>query len=135
MRNTRELTTWHLATMADCGAPDRSDGIGCEPPMVSPDPSAGAIFLRSVADRWQEYRDYGDGLPDSDACAEIADGAPDICTATRWREFVDLAAWDEDPTELGFEGSDMLQGAAICLYMVAERLCSALNTWAEDGEA
>lgn len=58
--------------------------------------------------------------------AEIADAAPDVYTHTRWQEFADLGAWQEDPTEIGSDGSDMTAAAGVCLYMIAERLAWAL---------
>jgi hypothetical protein len=43
-----------------------------------------------------------------------------------WSEFTDLAAYQEDPTEYGVDGSDMEQSARVCLYIIAERLATAL---------
>ena len=44
----RHLTTWHLANLAECGSPDRPDGIGVSPPadLSTVDPSPGALLLR-----------------------------------------------------------------------------------------
>lgn len=106
-----ELTAWQLAGYADCAQPDRLD-------------SKGAAFLLSVRDAVVEAIE--EGACDQDRVSEIADQAPDVYTYTLWQEFVDLAAYQEDPTELGCDGSDMEQSARVCLYMIAERLAGAL---------
>lgn len=145
-------TTWQLARLAECADPDRHDGQGLTPTPdpATVDPSPGATFLRHVEDGARELYDRlrvdysGDGYdwPDhverwadySGGVHEIADGAPDVYTYTRWREFVDLGAWEEDPSELmGGEGSDLTGAAGVALYMIAERLAWALlREWAED---
>ena len=105
-----------LARMADCADPDSLE-------------SAGSAFLLGVADgaaevvdRYREDRTPEDRWDYSGEIHEVADGAIDIYTHTMWSEFVDLCAYREDPTDLGFDGSDMEQGARICLFMIAERL-------------
>lgn len=111
---------------AACGSPDSLD-------------SAGAKFLVSVRDAVVEAVEFGEitigSDANEDAIAEIADGAPDVYTATKWAEFVDLAAYQEDPTELGFDGSDMDKAADACLYIIAQRLAAALvEALAEDAD-
>lgn len=109
--------------LAACGTPDTLE-------------SAGAKFLTSVRDALVEAvesgriaRDGGDGNENvSDVIHEIADGAPDVYTATKWAEFIDLAAYQEDPSELGADAADMDNMASVCLYIIAERLCHALLT-------
>lgn len=112
-----ELNAFQLASRADCSTPDSFT-------------SAGATFLTHVRDRVVEAIEGfdGDGKPDYDDIYghEIADGAPDVYTYTRWAEFVDLGAYNEDPTELGWEDGDMTAAAGICLYLIAQRLVSAL---------
>ena len=122
-------------------------------------PSPGALFLRSVADDLAERIAYAFADPDLDPAScdlareleeevhEVADAAPSVYTFTRWQEFTDLAAWQEDTTELGVTleraynlrgarggGNDDLTGAAgVALYMIAERLARALvEAWAEE---
>ena len=141
----RDLTTWHLANLAGCGSPDRPDGIGVSPPadLSTVDPSPGAKFLRSVADDTAERIAYHFADDDprqydpadlADMLAEeVADGAPSIYTFTRWQEFTDLAAWQEDATELGASADDLTAAAGVALYMIAERLALALvDAWAEE---
>jgi hypothetical protein len=110
--NPRTWTAFRLANESDVQCPD------------SPE-SAGARFLDSIRDNVVEAWDYNDQDMSEDAVsdmvAEVADNAPDIYTHQMWSEFVDLCAYSEDPSELGFDGSDMDQGARICLYMIAER--------------
>lgn len=96
--------------------------------------SPGAQFLTGIASDVAGQIAYrlNDGEPfdldefnDSDR-HEIADSAVPIYTAEMWATFVDLGAWQEDPSELGFDASDMEQAAKVCLYMIAERLASEL---------
>ncbi len=116
----QEFTLWELANLADCGSPDSLT-------------SAGARFLFNVADATAEqvavYRAEGtleDDYDYSGELHEIADNAPDVYTHTLWSEFVDLAAYNEDASELGADASDMEKCARICLYMIADRLTRAL---------
>lgn len=116
---------YRLANDADCAGPDSQE-------------SAGAKFLSSVRDDVIEHITYAweysdldeseryDANRASDVAHEVADNAPDVYTYTMWAEFTDLAAWQEDPSELGTDSSDMEQSARVCLYMIAERLASAM---------
>jgi hypothetical protein len=116
----KELTVWQLARMADVADPDALD-------------SAGTKFLVSVRDAYMEHVEYKgedfDAAEDiGDTAHEIADGAPDVYTSTRWAEFVDLAAWNEDISELMPEaGNDLTGAAGVALYIIAERLVYALH--------
>jgi hypothetical protein len=108
---------WALARdYADCFEPDTSD-------------SPGAAFLESVRDNiieaWEEGR-LTDEDSDGDTVHEIADGAPDVYTATRWAEFRDLGAWQEEPEAMDEWPSDLTDAAGVALYQIAERLCYAL---------
>lgn len=144
----RDLSTWHLANLAGCGSPDRPDGIGVSPPadLSTVAPSPGALYLRSVADDLAERiayafadddpRQYDPGeLPYmlADELHEVADAAPSIYTGARWAEFADLAAWDEDPSDIGGWPADLNDAAGMALYMIAERLAWALvESWAKE---
>lgn len=105
------LTAYALANMADCGCPDDLD-------------SAGAKMLISVRDSFVECMQE-DRLSE-EIVHEIADGAPDVYTHTRWREFVDLAAYEEDIEDLSPDVSDLTACAGVALYTIAERLIHAL---------
>lgn len=109
-----ELNAYHLADMAGCACPDSHE-------------SAGAKMLHHVRDGMIEALDYGtpDEIRDGSALHEIADGAPDVYTHTRWAEFVDLAAHQEEP-ELGAWPEDLTDAAGIALYQIADRLAGAL---------
>ena len=100
-----------LARMADCASPDSED-------------SPGAHFLEMVADSVVEAVEYGDDRDDIPWAA--ADQCVPIYTYDVWRTFVDLGAWQEDPTELGADGSDMEQAAKVCLFAIGERLAAAV---------
>ena len=116
-----ERNAYELARMAECGTP-RLD-------------SAGAGFLVTVADAWQEWSDnYRDSQSEDEARHEAVDGAIPVYTHERWAAFVDLSAYFEDPTELGEDGSDMTRAAAGCLYLIGDRLWDALES-ERQGEA
>lgn len=119
----RNYNVYQLAGDAECATPDLPD-------------SAGALFLLSVRDGVVDRLTHFDrddleawAIDDgtiSDVVHEVADAAPDVYTHTLWSEFVDLAAYQENPTEYGVDGSDMEQSARVCLYAIAERLATAL---------
>jgi hypothetical protein len=114
----RELSINRLAGDAGCSDPDS----GNNEPM-----SDGARLLNQVRDGVIEAIEYAPDARDyDDQISEIADSAPDVYTHRLWSEFVDLGAYNEDPTELGFDGSDMEQGARVCLYIIADRLARSL---------
>ena len=100
-----------LAGMAGCASPDTED-------------SAGALFLTLVAD---SVRDLVAEDEDRDEIPfQAADECVPIYTHKVWRTFVDLAAWQEDPTDLSADASDMEQCAKVCLLMIGERLAWAI---------
>ncbi len=101
-------TVYSLANLADCAGPDS-------------DSSPGSQFLSGVVDDIRER--VTDGTFDEDSASEIADSAVPIYTRDVWSTFVDLAAYNEDPSELvDTSRVDMEQSAKLCLYMIAERL-------------
>lgn len=113
METTVEFSAFRIANEADCSCPD------------SPT-SAGAVFLTSIQDAVNGVEIESTDIDDyADQLTEIADDAPDIYTATLWAEFVDLGAWQEDPSEVGYElgtpDSSMEGAARVCLYLIAER--------------
>lgn len=108
-----EHNAYTLARLAEVQSPDSLE-------------SAGARFLISIANAVDDLD--ADDLTNEDQLTQIADDAPDIYTHTMWSEFVDLCAYQEDPTELGADASNMDQCARICLYMIAQRLTTALVT-------
>lgn len=120
-------TSWQLAHLAGCADPDTHDGIGFDS-FEAPEgfePSAGARFLRRVEDDVYELM-QDDSYDEDDSPHEIADGAVPIYTHELWKTFVDLAAYQEDPSELGAEPDDMTKCAGVCLYMIADRLARAI---------
>lgn len=105
---TRTLSAYELAGMAGCPSPDS---------LTSP----GARFLDGIAAHVLESRDEGE-----DAAAYIADAAVPVYTCDIWATFTDLAAWQEDLSELGDDGRDLTKSASLALYVIAERLASVL---------
>lgn len=122
----KQHTTFQLARLAGCTDPDEHDGIGFDQAPEEPrDGSPGAQFLRSIEYAVDDYLDrrYAD---QDDAAYEIADSCVPVYTHTLWMTFVDLAAYQEDPTELGADAEDMTKAAGACLYMIGQRLASEL---------
>lgn len=116
---TETRTVWQLARMAECLDPDSTE-------------SPGARFLDRIESDYNERVE--DGSYDEDTAHEIADGAVPIYTHEMWLTFVDLGAYQEDPSDLGYEEGDMDKAGAVCLYMIAHRLVHALHEAREDGE-
>jgi hypothetical protein len=117
-------TSWQLAHLAECSDPDEHDGLGFEDSTRRVG-SPGAEFLRGVEDSVKEA--VTDGWWDEDSAHEIADSAVPIYTHRMWQTFVDLAAYQEDPSELGDYSDDPNRMAGVCLYMIADRLARALG--------
>lgn len=128
LTDVRSLTAYSLATHAGCGTPDTSTSEGAQ--MLS-------RVRDDVIELVESYRDSNPDAPWSDLAdagkvdysgevSTISDGGPSVYTYTMWQQFVDLAAYQEDPTELGSDGSDMAQAAGLCLYIIADRLAWAL---------
>lgn len=112
-----------------------SDEAGCSSPDSAS--SEGATFLANVRDATVELieshldeiedAEWFDSANDDGSVSEIADGAPSIYTHQLWSEFTDLGAYNEDPTDLGFDDTtDMNRLASVCLYIIAERLANAV---------
>jgi hypothetical protein len=105
-----------LARMADCASPDTKD-------------SPGARWLVGLAqDIASEHNDWTDVADVDDVRDEIAERADQLVpTYTReiWLVFVDLAAYQEDVSEYG-PIEDMERAATTALYMIAERLMTAV---------
>lgn len=130
MATLDEIKEWTYALsgkdLADCGDPDSLE-------------SAGMAFLTSVRDAVVEGIEDGTFDPDSDERDDysgeihtIADNAPDIYTHRRWQEFVDLAAYQEEPEIDGTWPEDLTQAAGVALFQIAERLAYAiLREWRE----
>lgn len=129
LADVKDWSAYRLANEADCGTPDNRE-------------SEGARFLTDLRDEVVnlveeniddiEDTDWFDTVNDNGAVSEIADGAPSIWTSTVWQQFTDLRAYHEDPTDLGFDGSEMEKAAGICLYTIAERLAYAILTYVRE---
>lgn len=105
---------YQLSGQADCATPDNADSLGAEMLL-----GVARSIVESV--RW-DIEQLDD---DSDAAHDAADNAPSVYTHPMWRQFVDLAAWQEELDEYGTP-DDMEQGARWCLYAIARRLAEAL---------
>lgn len=117
LHDIAERSAFMLANDADCFSPDTDD-------------SSGAEFLRGVRDDVLEAV-KSDRLAEEDAsdvAHEVADGRVPIYTHDLWSTFVDLGAYQEDPTEVGEGWKDIEQCARVSLYLIADRLAHALFT-------
>ncbi len=83
---------YSLAALADTYTPESLD-------------SAGANWLRYVRDALAEAVTYDDFDPED--LHELADSAVLIYTAERWAVFADLGLYNEDPSELGYDLTDL----------------------------
>jgi len=111
--NALTHTPYALADLADCASPDTPT-------------SPGAEFLLGIqsAVNDADVADLAEG-DHHDLAHEIADSAPDVYTHARWREFVDLCAYQEEP-EFGDWPDDLTEAAGIALYQIAYRLAERL---------
>ena len=118
------MAAYTLANMADTHCPHSLE-------------SEGASFLSSIRDAVAEQLDYLSAdaedmeeligtFRDNGSDSEIADAGPSIYTFQRFKEFTDLCAWQEDISDYAGDETDMEKLAGIALYMIAERLVSAL---------
>ena len=119
----RDASAYILADMAQCESPDS---------LSSP----GAKLLDSVRDEVVRAIEDGritiDDFDDNGQSHSIADDAPSIWTHERWRQFVDLGAYHEEPEFDGAWPKDLNKTAAIALYQIADRLTHALcEAWRE----
>lgn len=110
---TPTYNAYELANMADVAGPDGPS-------------SPGAEWLENVASVANDIlvdHDRADDYPDD--ITEAADQTVPTYTHERWQVFVDLAAYNEDVTELG-PVDDLTTAAGVALYMIAERLIRAI---------
>lgn len=96
---------WGLARLAGVASPDTLD-------------SPGAIWLLRVA------RESVGIAPD--AIRITADRLVPQYTREIWRVFVDLAAYNENVTDVDGPITDMTQAAGVALHLIAERLLRVL---------
>ena len=118
LNEINEMAACTLARDADCYSPDGPE-------------SPGAVFLTGVRDDMVErIESANDGtgllLDMSDDVSEVADAAVPTYIRDLWATFVDLGAWDEDPSGLCVDGSGMDQAARVCLCLIAERLAARI---------
>lgn len=126
LEDLNDRTPYRLAGDADSGHPDSPTSPGSQ--MLERVRDGVAELLERSRDDWHDLAtsESEHDLNNNGALDEISDGAPNIYTHAQWAEFVDLQAYNEDPTELGFDGSDMEKAAGVCLYMIADRLAHTL---------
>jgi hypothetical protein len=122
----RDASAYVLADMAQCESPDTNG-------------SPGAKFLISVRDEVvraiEDRRITLEDFDDHGQSHSIADDAPSIWTHERWRQFVDLGAYNEEPEYDDAWPKDLNQTAAVALYQIADRLTRELcQAWREGWE-
>ena len=124
------LAPWKLASTADCAAPDRDANEGIEFLCGLFDSFIDTIEFTAI-DEIDAQADGYDIRKELDRVEwhETADSAVPVYTHRKWQTFVQLAAYDEDVSELvhGREitGDDVCNAA---LYIIADRLMRALTS-------
>jgi hypothetical protein len=110
-----KYTAFELARMADVASPESKISLGSR-------------WLLGVAEAAVEALGRLSDEDTNDVASEVADSIVPVYTHELWTVFVDLAAYQEDVSELGYEWSsddhDKLPRTA--LYMIAERLTLAI---------
>lgn len=129
--SVRGATVYSIAHAADVYLPDS-------------DNSPGAEWLRTLRDAAVETFDLDDNGGEvsdtvSQMLAENEGDAPYVIGTHRaWSVFVDLGAYNEDLTDLGYESipaNDLSKAVDLALYQVAERvLYGALEALAQEAE-
>lgn len=120
MTTDETRTAWQLARLAGCADPDTHE-------------SAGADFLRRVErDTLEALDDRGDD-DRGDLAHEVADSAVPIYTHERWQVFVDLAAYQQDVSDLAGGSEDLTTLAGYALYEIARNLFYALANERDHG--
>lgn len=113
----RALNGYELSDMAGCQSPDSLS-------------SEGARFLECVRDAVAEKITSGSvtlsDFNDNGQLSEISDNAPSVYTHARWRQFVDLGAYSEDPEITDEWPKSLTEAAGLALYQIADRLAYAL---------
>lgn len=124
----KDLNQNQLSGRADCASPDSADSAGARMLSSVRDAVCETLEYLSTDDLHKMSADPSDvgWLDDDGQLHQIADAAPDVYTYTRWLEFVDLAAWQEDTEEYGTDATDLTAAAGIALCVIAERLVTAL---------
>lgn len=112
LERVTSLSAFALARMADVSSPDTSE-------------SPGALWLLRVLREAEEIIEYDADDEDRDQIHESADQLVPIYNHERMTVLTDLAAYYEDLGDFGTP-EDMLQAAGWSLYLVAERLLSAI---------
>lgn len=120
----RELNAFQLAAddLAGCGTPDSSE-------------SAGATLLFDVRNGFVDYVTAHPGVTADnarDAVFYIVDGAVSIYTHTKWQQFIDLQAYQEEPESGEDWPADLDKASDYALAQIADRLAYALiGAWEE----
>lgn len=83
-------------------------------------------FLTGIRDDIADRARYNDDLPDEGDLREVADLAVPIYTADVFATLVETRAYAEDVSDLKGGGEDLEQLAKIALYIVAERVATAI---------
>lgn len=115
-----DWSAYRLANEAECFGPDSLD-------------SEGAQFLERVRNAVLDIDGIGemssddlDTIDDDGTLGQIADDAPSVYTFTKWRQFVDIGAWQEDVSELSEDTSDIDSLASLALNIIADRLARVI---------
>lgn len=114
MEEIKAYTPYTLADMAGCFSPDNPESEGVE-------------FLAGVLQAVVERMESGDITPGDthDNDHEIADSAVPVYTHAKWKTFIDLGAYQEEP-EAGEWPTNLDDAASVAMYQIARRLVGVL---------
>jgi hypothetical protein len=121
----RDYSAFALADsdLADCGSPDDRA-------------SSGAVLLTRTRNAFLEFIDANPEATADDIRDDVSTIVADmvsIYTHERWQQFVDLAAYSEEP-EGGEWPTNLNEAATAALYQILERMVYAFAQMIEDAE-
>src|SRR5436190_19201503 len=95
---------------------------------LMPEEAEGEDFLNKVKEAVvRQYENFNGQIEDEAGFTfDIANSAPSDFVKQRWREFVDLGAYNEEPEVTDNWPRNLNEAAGVALYQVAERLVYAL---------
>ncbi|AGM12245.1 OCR-like antirestriction protein [Streptomyces phage Danzina] len=124
LRDIKQYGAYRLASLADTGTPENHWSEGGKLLISVRDSVLEAVEFE--LDSAASLAEAAEAVRDGDSLGEIADGAPSVYTATLWKEYVDLDAWQEDLSEYGEPNWDMTKNAGLAIFLIAHRLATVL---------
>jgi len=126
-------TSMELAKLAEVADPDKHDDLGFfYKPTNSSNPSAGAKFLRKIEQSTYETIEWD--WHEWESSSEVAETSVPVYTHKMWEVFVDLCAYQEEPSE-GLVFTSFHDAVSNVLFDIAKRLSEAIyEEWEKSDE-